>query len=194
MNRSIDSLELQHAQGSIEFTHLAVDAGRDHGDLVDEPEVFKMVNALLGLLVGADDGTSLECVEHLGGMKAQYRQIAMSEHAPPFVFHPKGMCRIVDHSEAIVVGDSLNAIHRAGVTVAMHRHDGGGLRSDGGLYFVGVQVEGLRVNVDKDRLDAIPQERVRGGDEGIGCGDDFATDAQGLERRHQCQGAVGEQC
>ena len=46
-------------------------------DLVDEAEVLQVVDALLGLGVGADDGAALEGVEHLGGVEAQHRQVAV---------------------------------------------------------------------------------------------------------------------
>ena len=56
-----------------------------------------------------------------------------------------------------------------------------------------VEVQRVRVDVDEHRLDAVPQQRMRGGDKRIGRRDDLAGDAQRLQRGHQCDGAVGEQ-
>ena len=81
----------------------------------------------------------------------------------------------------------------AWLAVAVHRHDGGGLRRDGRLDLAGIEVEGLRVDVDEHRLDAVPEQGMRRGHERVGRGDDFAGDAQRLQRGHQRQRAVGEQ-
>ena len=74
----------------------------------------------------------------------------------------------------------------------MHRHDGGGLRRDGCFDLVRVEVERNRVNVDKHRLDAVPQQRMRGRNKGIGRGDHFAGDTQRLQGGDQRYRAVGE--
>ena len=79
--RGVDVLQLQQAEGGVDLAHLAVDAGRDHRDLVDEAEVLQVVDALLGLGIGADDGAALEGVEDLGGVEAQHRQVAVPQHA-----------------------------------------------------------------------------------------------------------------
>lgn len=68
----VNVFELQQAKGSVEFAHLAVDAGRDDGYLVHKTEVFQVVNAQLGFGIRADDGTAFEGVEHLGGVKTQH--------------------------------------------------------------------------------------------------------------------------
>ena len=78
------------------------------------------------------------------------------------------------------------------MTVAVHRHDGGGLRRDGGFDLVGIEVERNRVDIHKYRLDTIPQQRVGGSHEGIRCSDDFARDAQGLQGGNKREGAIGE--
>ena len=55
-----------------------------------------------------------------------------------------------------------------------------------------VHIERLGVNIYKHRLDAVPQERMRGGHKGIGRGDDLARNAQSLQCGDQRNGAVGE--
>ena len=63
-------VELQHAEGGIDFAHLAVNAWGHHGGFIDKAKVLELVDAQLGLGVGTNDGAALEGVEHLGGVKA----------------------------------------------------------------------------------------------------------------------------
>ena len=46
-----------------------------------------MVDTQLGLGVRADDGAALKGVEDLGGMKAQHRQVAMTQYAAAVVLN-----------------------------------------------------------------------------------------------------------
>lgn len=173
-------LELKQAKGGVEFAHLAVDTWGHHGDFIDEAEILQVVDALLGLGVRADDGAPFKSVEYLGGVETKHGQVTVVEHAAAVTFDAKSMRRIVDDPEVVDVGDALNGIYIAGAPIAVHRHDGGGLRGDGGFDLGRVQVERVRVDIDKDRFDAIPQQGMRGGDERIGRCDDFAGNAQGL--------------
>ncbi|MNR30645.1 hypothetical protein D3C85_1481110 [compost metagenome] len=75
----------------------------------------------------------------------------------------------------------------------MHRHDGGSLRGDGGFDFGRIEVEGVRIDIGEYWFDPVPQQRVSGGNEGVGGGDDFASHTQCLQRSQQCNGAVVEQ-
>lgn len=95
--------------------------------------------------------------------------------------------------QAIAVGNLLNAVYVARDAVAMHRHDCRGRRCNGFFDAVRVEVVSAGVDVDEYRCQAVPEQRMRCGDERVGRGDDFALDAQRLNRGHQCQGAVGEQ-
>jgi hypothetical protein len=99
---------------------------------------------------------------------------------------------IVDQLQSIGVGDLLQALRRTGVAVTMHGQDRGGTRSDRGFHQFLIQVAGVRPDIDENRLDSVPEQRVRGCGEGVRRGDDFARDPQGLQRSHQRQRAVGE--
>ena len=191
--RLVDVLELEQAEGGLDFVHLAVDARRDDGDLVGEAEVLQVVDALLDLGVGADDRTAFEGVEDLGGVEAEYRQIAVTQHGHAVALHAEGMGGVVDDLEPVGVGDALDAVGVARDAVAMDRQDGGGGRGDRFLDAVGVEVAGHRVDIDEHRSDAVPQQRVGGGHERVRGRDHLAADAQRLQRGHQGQGAVGEQ-
>ena len=74
----------------------------------------------------------------------------------------------------------------------MHRHDGGGMRRDGGFDLVRIKVERMWVNVHKYRLDTVPQQGMGSRHKGIGRGDHFAGDSQSLQGSDQCNRAVGE--
>ena len=68
---SVDVFELQQAECRVEFAHLAVDARGHDRDLVYEAEILQVVDALLGLRIGADDGSAFKGVKDFGGVKAQ---------------------------------------------------------------------------------------------------------------------------
>lgn len=152
----VHMLQLQHAKGGVDFAHLAIDAGGHHGGFIDKAEVFELVDAQLGFGVGADDGAAFKGVEHFGGVKAQHRQIAMAQHAATRVLHAKGVGGVVDDLEVVVVGNLLDGLNIARVAIAMHRHDGRGLRCDGGFDAGGIKVEGVGVHIYKHGFDAVP--------------------------------------
>ncbi|BAK88810.1 hypothetical protein NCGM2_1951 [Pseudomonas aeruginosa NCGM2.S1] len=189
----VDVLELQQPEGSADLVELAVDAGHDHRDLVDEAEILKVVEALPGVFVRADDRTALEGVEHLGGMEAEDAQVAVAQYAAAGVAHGEGMRGIVDDLQVVDIGDPLDRLDIAGVAVAMHRQDRGGLRGDRRLDPRRVEIHGVLVDVHEDRLEPVPQQRVAGGDEGVRRGDHLAGHPQCLQRGDERQGGVGEE-
>jgi hypothetical protein len=75
----------------------------------------------------------------------------------------------------------------------MHRHDRAGGRRDRGFDLFRIEVECAGSMSANTGRQAVPQQRMAGGDEGVGRGDDLAIDAERLQRRHQRQRAVGEQ-
>ncbi|MNQ83138.1 hypothetical protein D3C85_982100 [compost metagenome] len=117
----------------------------------------------------------------------------MAQDAAADVANGEGMGGIVDYPQVVDVGDAADGVHIAGIAIAVHRQYGGGLGRDGRFDLGGIEVQGLRVDVDEDRLDSVPQQRMGRGHEGIWRGDDLTGDAQRLQRRNQGQGAIGEQ-
>ena len=118
---------------------------------------FELIDALLGFSIRADDRTALKGVKHLGGMKAEHRQVAMAQDAAARVLHAKGVGSVVNDFEVVVVGNFLNGLHITRIAIAMHGHDGRGLRGDGSLDFCRVKVKRARVYVDEYGLNPIPQ-------------------------------------
>ncbi len=189
----IDVFELEQAKGRVEFAHLAVDARGHYSGFVDKAEVLQIIDVLLGLGIGAHDRAALEGGEHLGGMEAQDGEVAMLEQAFTLVLDAKGMRRVINDLQVVVVGNGLNSLNVAGVAVHMDRQNGSGLWSDGGFDLVWVDVQCLGVNIHEHRLNAVPEQGMGCGNEGVRRGDHLAGNAQSLKRRDQCQGAVGEQ-
>lgn len=191
--RRVNVLELQHAQSGVEFAHFSVDPRCHHCRFVHEAEILQMIDMLLDLGIRADDSAAFKGSEYLSGVKAQYRQVAMLQHAAAMALYAEGMGGIVNDLEVIVIGDNLDGLYIAGVAVAMHRQNGRGLRGDGGLDFGGIEIQRIRIDIDEYRLDAVPQQGMRGSDERIRGGDDFAGNTQRLQSGHQRESAISEQ-
>ena len=185
--------EIQQAYRRAYLIHLAVDAGSHYRRLVREAEVLEVVDALLGLLVVHDERAALHGVVHLGGVEAQRGHVARVKYRFPIHLDAEGVRGVVDHLEPVLVGDLLNALHVAGLAVAVHRHDGSGLRSDGGLDLVRVHAAVRGVDVHEHGLYAVPPDRVGGGDEAERGRDDLARYPESLQRRDERQGAVSEE-
>lgn len=189
----VDVLQLHQPERSLQLVHLGVDARAHHGHLIGEAEVLQEIDPLLGLLIMTDDSPSLNGAESLGGMKTQYGEIAVTEYRCAVDRHPEGMGGIIDDPEPVGVGYLLYLVSIAGIAIYMDSHDCSCLRGDGCLDAGRVKGEPLRLNIDKDRPDVVPPERVGGGDEAEGGGDHLAGDLQRLQGRHQRQGAVGKE-
>lgn len=185
--------EIQQAYRRAYLIHLAVDAGSHYRRLVREAEVLEVVDALLGLLVVHDERAALHGVVHLGGVEAQRGHVARVEYRFPVNFNAERVRRVVYHLEPVLVGDLLNALHVAGLAVAVHRHDGRGLRRYGSLNLVGIHAAVRGVDVHEHGLYAVPPDRVGGGDEAERRGDDLAGYPERLQRGDERQGAVGEE-
>lgn len=71
--------------------------------------------------------------------------------------HPEGVGGVVDDTQVVVVGNLLNGLDVTGMTVDVNGENGCRLGRDGCLDLGRVEVEGVRVNIDEDRFDAIPE-------------------------------------
>lgn len=190
----VDMPELQQAEGSIDFAHFAVDTGLDHGRFVDESEIFQTVDMLLSCCVVADDRAPFEGIENFGRMETEHTEVAMSQYAAAGVLDAKGMGRVIDDFQPVAVGNRLDGRRVAWNTVAVYRQDRRCTFGNGGFDPCRVEVESGRIHVYKDGREAIPEQGVGGGDEGIRGSDDFALYTQCLQRCKQGSGAITEQC
>ena len=188
----IHMLQVQQAEGGPHLVHLAVDAGCYDLGLTVKAEVLEVVDALLHFLVVHDKRAALDGVIDLGGMETQGGHVALVEDALAIDLNAKGMGGVIDDAQAILVGNGLNLGGAAGLAIDVHGHDGRGARGDGGLDAVGIDASCRRVNIDEHRLDAVPPDRMGGGDKAVGRGDDLAADVERLQRGDERQRAVGE--
>ena len=71
LDQIIHLLQGSEPHGCGHLGHLAV--GADIGDIVvtGKAEILQVIDALLGFFIGANDGTALEGIENLGGVKTQ---------------------------------------------------------------------------------------------------------------------------
>ena len=100
---------------------------------------------------------------------------------------------VVYHLQAVLVGNGLYGLRIHWPAVAVHGHDGRGLRRDGSFDFVRVHATGALLDVHEDGLAAVPPNAVGRGHETIGRGDDLTRDSQCLQSGQQRQRTVGEQ-
>ena len=186
-------LQLQYTEGRIDFAHLAIDDGRHDRQFVDNTKVLQLVDAQFRLRIRANDGTAFEGIKYLGGMETEHGQVAAAQNAAALVLYPEGMCRVVNDAQIVIISNFLDRIHVTWVAIAMHGHDGGGLWRDGSFDFFWIEVERIRIDVHKHRLDAVPQQGVGGRDEGIRGGNHFTRNSQRLQGGNQGNGTVGKQ-
>ena len=90
---------------------------------------------------------------------------------------------VLDHGQAVSVGDGQDGLHVATHAAEVHRHDRAGARGDGGLDSRRCDVVGLGIDVGKDWNEARIQDGRHAGEEGDGRDDDLgaALEAEGLE-------------
>ena len=103
------------------------------------------------------------------------------------------MRRIVDDFEVVIVGDLLDGRYITWMSVAMHRQYGGGVRRDGSFKFCRVEIERVWIDVREHRLDAVPQQRMRGRNKGVRRSDNLPCDTQRLQSRDQGNSAIREE-
>lgn len=98
-----------------------------------------------------------------------------------------GLRGILDHRNAMPVGDRQDRIHIGQPTVQMHRDDGPGARRDGALDHGRVDVEGPRIGIDQHRRCAGIADGGDRRDEGHRRGDHLIArpDAEGEQRQVQ---------
>ena len=94
--------------------------------------------------------------------------------SPPYRCSECVSC-VINHRNAILFTQPLEAVDVAAVAIDMHGDDGFGARGDEFLDFCRVEAEGFGIDIRKDRGRADALEGVGGGDEGEGSGDDIAA-------------------
>ena len=85
------------------------------------------------------------------------------------------MGSILDDHQFMVFGDGLDRIHVAGMAREMHGNNGPCFRGDLFLDPVRIQIQGSRLDVDKNRFQPLSNHDVGSGRKRHGCGDDLIT-------------------
>ena len=185
--------EIAQAHGRAELVHLGVAADEGHLLRAVDAEVFQVADALAQGGVGKAQGAALDAVKDLGGVEGEHGGIPEAGGADTVLRHPEGVGRVIDDLEAVLLRDAVDGLRVAEIAVDMDGQDGDGLVGDQGLDLLRVDGIALRLDVAEDRRAAAAHDRMRGGGEGVGRGDDLPVQVQGLEDRLEGQVAVREQ-
>ena len=95
-------------------------------------------------------------------MKAKHGQIAGAQKAFAIGAHAECVGGIIYHLKSVTIRDALYRIDIAGRAVAMHRQDRRGAGGDGRLDLGRIQIAGNRIDIDEDRRQVVPEQRVGG--------------------------------
>ncbi|MNN12818.1 hypothetical protein D3C81_1258260 [compost metagenome] len=155
--RIIQALQLQEAKGCVNFAELTVCTGQFYGASVGrQAKVLQLVDAPLGRLVATDDSAALEGAEHLGSVETQGHEVAVAQQAAVCILNTESMCRVIDHLQAMALGNRAYCLDITGMAVAVYRQDGCGLVGDGRFDACRVKVQGVRVDIDEHRRQIVP--------------------------------------
>ena len=140
---------------------------------------------------GEDHAAVAAAAEVLRGIEREGAGIAPCGHWPAVVVGAHRLGGVGYHGQAPAMRDRLDLVHGRGLTVQVHGHHGPRPRRDGRLETPGIEVVGLRVDVDEDRDGADQHNRARGGDEREGRRDHLVAGAHThrLEGEQQRVGA-----
>ena len=119
---------------------------------------------------------------------------------PALVFRAKTLRGVFNNRQTMLFRNGIENIHVGRLAVEADGHNGPGLVSDGRLDQVGIDVTGVRFDIDKDRPRAEAHDDFGRGNEGKGRGDDFIagfnpqrhqTDQQGLRAARDSDAVPG---
>ncbi len=120
-------------------------------------------------------------VQRLQRLEAEEARVAEGADRPAVAGRPERVCAVLDHDEAVPLGDRHDAIHVARQAVEVGRHDRPRPLGDRRLEGVGVEREGGRVDVGEDDLQAAHARQFGNHPEGERRDDDLRAGRQ-LER------------
>lgn len=197
----IPQLHLQH--GGLE----GIEAGIDAHQFVIVAIVAAVETELgeefgQGGVVGGDHAGVAVSAEILARIEAETTDGADGAAAAAFVFRANGLGGVFDNHGAVTAGDVEEGVHVGGAAEEVDGLDGPdvAVAGEGGFDLVGVEVEGVGIDVDKDWLNAEAGERAGGGEEAVGSGDDLVAGAEfeghpgeqeGVRARSAADGVAG---
>ena len=80
------------------------------------------------------------------------------------ILRAEGLAGVLDQGEAVLLSDSRELVELRRVAEDVHREDALRPLVQGGLHGLGIQVEGLRVDVCEDRRRSLVEDAIRRGD------------------------------
>ena len=104
-----------------------------------------------GSIVGSHDARIACGAEILGGEKAETAHQSEAANRAFGIARANGLGSVFDDGNAVRRSELKNRIHIGRQAKKMDGHDGAGTRSDYTLDGLGRDVEGLRIDIDKDR-------------------------------------------
>ena len=117
-------------------------------------------------------------------VKTEHRYIAEVANAFVVNLDAERMSRIINHAQAVTVGNLLNLSNVAGRPEHVHRQNRGRVRRYHRLNLRGVNVHRRGVNIAENRRDIIPTQNVRRCGKSKRRRDNFAAQSQTLTRNH----------
>ena len=132
--------------------------------------------------------------EVFAGIETEGGGLAEAADSPAPIPRPVRLTRIFDHHQSAPPGDVQNCFEIDRASIQMHRHDRFGSGGDRSLDLFWIDVGRGGIDIDKDRFRTRVGDRLRGGDERVGRGDDFVTGlhARGQQAKVQRAGAAVE--
>ena len=147
------------------------------------------------MLVARHHGAGIaKRAEVLAGIEAEGGRMAERARAAPLVARTVRLAGVLEHEQAVAVGDGGDLVHGRRLAVEVHGHDGFRPLADRILQRARVEVEGLRIRVDEHRGGSGTHDRERGRHERVGRRDHLVTgaDATCAERQVESrQAGVG---
>ena len=135
------------------------------------------------IVTGKDRAAVAIASQRLAGKETGTADGAEIAAFPAFVFGAETLGGILNHGQTVPVRNRIERIHVGRLAVETDGHNGPGLCGDGRLDQPGIDVTGIRFNINKDRPRAEPHDDFRRGNEGKGGGDDLIA---GFDtQRHQ---------
>lgn len=178
---------------SLKLIHLGVSTHKLHFFGSGDAVVLGHIQSLLQLPLAGGDRPTLDGVEDLGRMEAEHRGIPEGAYPSSFVRLSKGVGGIIENLEVVSRCNLLDGLHITDVAIDMDRNDCGSLLSDQGFDERGIKGVITLLDVTEDRLEAIADNGMRGGDKGEGGGDDLPGKTQGLYGHLEGEMAIGEE-
>ena len=193
-NLRVEMAQIAQPHRRAELVHLRVAADEGHGLRPVYAEVLEVLQALLKRAVGIAQRAALNGVEHLRGVEGEHGDIPERGGADAAAPDAEGVRRVVEHMQAVRLGNAVDSVNIAEVAVNVHGHDGDGLIRDERLYLRDIDGIIVGVYVAEHRRAADARDGVGGGGKGEGRGDDLtAAQGEGLQHVFKREVAVGEE-